>query len=129
MTTMTAAKLATLLVFALLPLGTSMAAEVNEAPEEIIVTGRLPGPPLWKVSNGDKVLWIFPHLNWIPKDMLWESERVARVIAQSQEFLSLPRGGAGPPALVRLNPINFARIHRLEGRLERNPDGGTLEEN
>jgi hypothetical protein len=126
---MTTAKLATLLVMALLPLGSGMAAEVDEAPEEIIVTGRLPGPPLWKVSNGDRVLWIFPLPMWTPKDMLWDSARVARVIAESQEALVVLEVRGGPAASVMLNPINVLRHVRLSGRLQRNPDGGTLEEN
>lgn len=125
---MTAAKLAMLMVLALSPLN-SMSAEVNETPEEIVVTGRLPGPPLWKVSNGDKVMWIFPYLGWIPKDMIWENERVARVIAESQEVIYAPEGRAGPSSLVRLNPINVVRAGRLFNRLERNPDGRSLKEN
>lgn len=27
---------------------------------EVVVTGRFPGPPLWKVSKDDHVLWILP---------------------------------------------------------------------
>jgi hypothetical protein len=129
MTIMIAPKIAMLLMLALLPLGSGMAAEVNEAPEVIVVTGRQPGPPLWKVSNGDKVLWIFPYLNWIPQDMTWESGRVARVIAESQEFLDLPEWSWTPPKGVMLNPIYVARNLRNGQRRILNPDGGTLEEN
>jgi hypothetical protein len=129
MTIMTAAKLTMLLVLTLLPLCSGLAAEVIEAPEEIVVTGRLPGPPLWKVSNGDKVLWIFPSLDWIPKDMIWDSGRVARVISQSQEVLSPPQWGWMASPLLLLNPINIARNGRLNERTQGNPDGGTLEEN
>jgi hypothetical protein len=121
-------RFATLLALVLVPLG-SIAAETAETPEVIVVTGRLPGPPLWKVSNGDKVLWIFPLLDWVPRDMVWENERVARVIAESQEVLGLPQWGWGPSKLVRINPISIARNKRLNRRLDRNPDGGTLEEN
>jgi hypothetical protein len=126
---MAAVKLATLFLLALLPFSSGKAAEVTEAPEEIIVTGRLPGPPLWKVSNGDKVMWIFPLPMWTPKDMLWDSERVARVIAESQEALVVLEVSGGPAASVMLNPINVLRAVRLSGRLQRNPDGGTLDEN
>lgn len=76
---MTTPKLVTFVVFALWLISSGMAAEVGDAPEEIIVTGRQPGPPLWKVSSGDRVLWIFPYLDWIPKDMIWEDDRAARV--------------------------------------------------
>jgi hypothetical protein len=121
--------LATLLVFALWPLGSMMAAEVEEAPEVIVVTGHLPGPPLWKVSNGDKLLWIFPYLDWIPKDMIWDSARVARVISESQEVLSLPERGARVSPLIALNPLNVVRGTRFVNQLERNPDGGSLKDN
>lgn len=124
----TAPKLAMLLVFALWPLSRGIAAEVNEAPVEIVVLGRQPGPPLWKVSSGDKVLWIFPYLNWVPQHMIWESERVARVIAESQEVLNLPER-SWEASVLRRNPINIALNGRLMKRLIRNPDGGTLEEN
>ncbi len=126
---MTAAKLATLLMLALCPLGSGIAAEVEDAPEVIVVTGRLPGPPLWKISNGDKVLWIFPYLDLIPKDMIWESERVARVIAQSQEVLALPAIDFSYSPKLVLNPLNIVRGTRLQNRLDLDPDGGTLEEN
>jgi hypothetical protein len=129
---MTTTKLATsllLALLALLPLGGGRAAEVEEAPEVIVVIGRLPGPPLWRVSKGENVLWIFPYVQWIPEGMLWDSERVARVIAESQEALSPPEIWWTPSKLVMLNPVNIARNERLNGRIERNADGGTLEEN
>jgi hypothetical protein len=129
MTIMTAAQLVTLLLFALLPLGSAMAAEVEEAPEVIVVTGRLPGPPLWKVSSGENVLWIFPYLTWIPQGMVWESERVARVIAQSQEALGLPETGLQFSPLQVMNPFFVARGFRNTERNTRSPGGGTLEEN
>lgn len=121
------AKLATLMAFAFLPLG-GIAAEAAEVPEVIVVTGRLPGPPLWKVSNGANVMWIFPFLDWIPKDMVWENERVARVIAESQEALGPPQWYWTGSKRMMLNPVNIVRNKRLNRRLARNPDGGTLEE-
>jgi hypothetical protein len=123
--------LATLFAIAVLVLSSLAQAQktAQETPEVIVITGRLPGPPLWKVSNGDKVLWIFPHLEWIPRDMEWDSERVARVIAQSQEVLSLPEASWVPPTSVLRNPLNLARSIRRSQGTDRNPDGGTLQEN
>jgi hypothetical protein len=120
----------TLLLLVMLPLSVQAQAPTEqEKPEVIVITGHLPGPPLWKVQNGDKVLWIFPYLSWIPKDMIWDSERVARVITEAQEVLNLPELYLGPSLLVRSNPINILRNKRLNNRIERNPDGGTLESN
>lgn len=122
-------KLAAVLLLYVWPLGSSIAAEPDGQPVEIVVTDRQPGPPLWKVSNGDQVLWIFPYLTWIPKDMFWENDRVARILAESQEFLELPQVSWTSAPLVQLNPVNLLRNERLNKRLDRNPHGGTLEEN
>ncbi|MDY6982070.1 MAG: hypothetical protein SV422_03190 [Pseudomonadota bacterium] len=126
---MTIAKLASLFVLTLLPLGSSMAAAASEAPEEIVVTGRQPGPPLWKVSNGENVLWIFPYLAWIPKDMQWDSGRIARILSESQEVLGLPVVDVSYPPQWALNPLNILSNGRLKKRIGRNRDGGTLEDN
>ncbi len=118
----------TTMALLLSPFCGSQAAETTEVPEEIVVVGRQPGPPLWKVSNGDKVLWIFPYLSTIPKDMIWETDKVEKVIAESQEGLSLPSQDATISPLVMFNPINIFRGVRLMRRMSRNPDGATLEE-
>ncbi|MEO6078465.1 MAG: TraB/GumN family protein [Steroidobacteraceae bacterium] len=57
---------------------------------EVVVTGRYPGPPLWKVSKGDHVLWILPLVDVYPKKMQWESARVEKLIAGSQEYIYRP---------------------------------------
>jgi hypothetical protein len=58
---------------------------------EVVVVGRLPGPPLWKISKGEHVLWILPLIDAYPKKMEWESARVEALIAQSQEYIERPR--------------------------------------
>ncbi len=121
-------KLGTASVLFLLMTSGSPAAETTEPPEEIVVVGRQPGPPLWKVSNGDKVMWIFPYLSTIPKDMIWETDKVEKVIAESQEGLSLPSQNATISPLVMFNPINIFRGVRLARRMSHNPDDATLEE-
>ena len=119
------------LVFAILPAlqAGSWAAEPapRAQPEEIVVVGRQPGPPLWRVSNGDRVLWIFPYLSTVPKDMIWESERVDRVIAESQEYIGRPRIEADTSPLLLVNPVNWVRGYRLVKRLSRNPDGACVD--
>ncbi len=120
---------ALLLVFLLLPgLAAAQGAASSNAPDEIIVTGRQPGPPLWRVLDADRVLWIFPQLAPVPKGMVWESEKVAAVIAQAQEVLELPNIGADVPPRLYLNPINLVRGMRLAKKLTRDPAGRTLEQ-
>src|SRR5690606_5397297 len=56
--------------------------------EEIVVVGRVPGPPLWKVTNGEHVLWILPLADFYPRRMEWDSMRVEGLIAGSQEYIA-----------------------------------------
>ncbi|HHX83382.1 MAG TPA: hypothetical protein GX696_10425, partial [Pseudomonadaceae bacterium] len=91
-------------------------------PTEIIVTGRQPGPPMWKVSNGDNSLWIFAYLSPIPEDMIWESDKVEAVIAQSEVYLTMPQTRAKISRLVLANPINWIRGYRMAKRLSRRPN-------
>ena len=34
--------------------------------EEVVVTGKRPGPPLWQVTKGDHTLWLFGTPRLIP---------------------------------------------------------------
>jgi hypothetical protein len=78
--------------------------ELQELPA-ITITGRYAGPPLWKVSKGDHVLWIFPYLSLQPGGLEWDSAQVAQALAESQEYLPLPRFDSGSiPRRVLLNP-------------------------
>jgi len=110
------------LVFLLLPL----AVFGQQQPQEIIVTGRQPGPPLWRVTNGERVLWIFPYLSPVPEGMIWETGKIAGVLAQTQEVLEAPDADLSASPLVLLNPVSMFRGWRLAKRLSGNPDDATL---
>jgi hypothetical protein len=96
--------------------------------EIVVVTGRLPGPPLWRVSKDDHVLYIFPQLSPVPDGMIWDSDRVARVLSESQEVLLAPEVDTDISTTLLLNPINLFRGARLAKRLRQNPNDATLEE-
>jgi hypothetical protein len=96
--------------------------------ELVVVTGRLPGPPLWRVIKDDHVLYIFPRLSPVPDGMIWDSDRVAYVLSQSQEVLLAPDVDTDISTRLMLNPINLFRGARLAKRLARNPNDATLEE-
>lgn len=96
----------------------------EEISEEIVVVGRMPGPPLWKISNGEHVMWIFPYIGVIPKDMEWESGRVEKLIAEAQEYLPKPDGGHG--ITVSLNPVNLVRLASLFNKNTHLPEGQTF---
>lgn len=122
-------KLVNALLLLLLPaLAGGQTAQYEERPVEIMVMGRQPGPPMWRVYNGENVLWIFPFLSPVPKDMIWEADKVEEVIAQAQEVLSMPDIDVDASPLLMLNPVNIFRGVRLAKRLSRNEDGATLQQ-
>jgi hypothetical protein len=115
--------------FASLPLAASPAIAQTTAPVEVVVvTGRVPGPPLWRVVNGDRELYIFPALSPVPEGIIWDASRIEVVLAESQEVILAPDIDADFSLTVMLNPINLIRGARLLRRLARNPDDQTLED-
>jgi len=103
------------------------APQAAEQPEVIVVTGRLPGPPLWKVGNGDNVLWIFPSFAPIPKRMQWDSTRVARVLAESGIYLTQPTVGISLSS-KSMGLRNLRDSIRRQEQLSHMPNDGTLQQ-
>jgi hypothetical protein len=89
--------------------------------EEITVIGRYPGPPLWRVSSGARVLWIFGELSPVLEGLDWDPRNAARVIERADAVIGAPRISA-----PTYNPIKIFRMLRAARRLSRNPDGTTL---
>jgi hypothetical protein len=63
---------------------------LSPATEEIIITGKVSGPPLWQVKNGANTLWIFGFLSPLPQDFEFDSSGLEEVIAGADEMLSRP---------------------------------------
>jgi hypothetical protein len=97
----------------------------DEPPEgiddELVVVGRYPGPPLWKVNNGANELWIFATLDTVPEDMTWDSGNVERVVGGAAALLLPPGASARPP-----NPFKLIGIYRQARRLSRNEEDAML---
>ncbi len=106
----------------------SILAQTNDVPMEIVVIGKQPGPPLWRVKNGDNTLYIFARLSPIPKNITWESQRVAQVIAEADEFISQPDVDVSVSPLVMFNPINIFRGMSLSKRVMRNDNDAALKD-
>jgi hypothetical protein len=105
---------------ALVLAGTSTWGE--ESLDQPIPEGRYPGPPLWRVSKGEHVLWLFGTLSSVPKDMRWSPAAVEGVIANSQEVLSPP----GVRATPSLKPVQLVKLWRRVRELSASPDGKRL---
>src|SRR6185295_17451809 len=108
---------------AALILSICMIAASADSPEELTVTGRYPGPPLWKVSAGTHELLIFGTLPVIPKDITWGSVLVERAIARADEVLLPP----GVDAAAR-NPFRYVGLFFRVRKLTRNEDGAPLKD-
>jgi predicted NUDIX family NTP pyrophosphohydrolase len=95
-------------------------AAAEPAPATVVVEGRRPGPGVWKVSKGDHVMWVFGVYSPLPQKMEWDSSRVERLVAKSQEVLTLP--GA------RMEVGFFRGLTLLPTAIgiDKNPDGATL---
>jgi hypothetical protein len=94
-----------------------------EALDEVVVVGRFPGPPLWKVSKGEHALWILPTVDLYPRKMEWASSRVQALIAASQEYIEAPFVSSG---LHTSNPLHLARLMSMYRGMERLPGKQTL---
>jgi hypothetical protein len=97
------------------------AVAAADAPDELTVTGRYPGPPLWRVSSGTHELWVFGMLSVIPKDITWGSVIVERVIGRADEVLLPP----GVDAAAR-NPFRYIGLFFRVRKLTRNEGGAPL---
>lgn len=64
-------------------------ANVADLPA-VLVTGVQPGPGMWRVSRGDRVMWVLGTLSPLPRDMTWQSRELESVIAGAQEVLLPP---------------------------------------
>ncbi len=103
--------------------GGSQPRPVDLVEEEIQVLGKLPGPPLWKVTRGDHVLWILGTPELVPDGLRWQSDSIEKVLAQSREYLT------SRAVTVRAsNPVRVVRGLRQFRRTRRIPDRETLED-
>lgn len=94
----------------------------DEAIDEVIVSGEQPGPPLWKVTNGDHVLFILGSLTPSPKNITWRSREVESVVARAKQIIA--------PQSVSTNIGFFRGMWLLPAvmRARKNPDGAELKD-
>lgn len=91
--------------------------------EEVLVTGKRPGPPLWRVSNGTSTLWIFGVLDPLPKRLVWDPASVNAIMQDSKAYLAPP----GVSASVS-NPLRVIGILRALSKLKKLAKGEQLKD-
>lgn len=92
--------------------------------EEIVITGKGAGPPLWHVHNGDNQLIIFGQHAPLPKKLEWDSTRVENVLRDADAYLPTfsVRSGEGWPG-----PIRMFRLVRRVSNMRELEDERTLD--
>lgn len=92
--------------------------------DEILVSGELPGPAMWKVSKDDHTLWIMGTLSPLPTKMTWRQKQAEEVIRASGEIL----GDSSSDWDMDLGLRESIGLLRRALRLRHNADGATLRE-
>lgn len=96
--------------------------EAEAPPERVVIEGKRPGPGVWKVSKDGHVMYVFGLYSPLPKKMEWDSSRVERLIAHSQEVLMPPGAEVGTGILGALSVLPS-----MIG-IQKNPDDATLKD-
>jgi hypothetical protein len=99
------------------------APDAEPAPAQIVVSGKRPGPGLWKVSKDGHVMWVVGMHAPLPVKMEWDDGRVDRLIGQSQEVLGPPGAGVGVGLWGGLKALTA--LPSIVG-MAKNPDGAQL---
>ncbi|CAN7601450.1 TraB/GumN family protein [Pseudoduganella sp. LjRoot289] len=99
-----------------------VAEATDPAGEKILVAGQRPGPGLWKVSKDEHVLWVFGTYGPLPQKMVWRSQQVETILAQSQEVLEEPGASAHVGWLRGITLLPYVI------GIKKNPDGATLKD-
>ena len=96
---------------------------VDAAPVQ--VSGRHAGPGMWRVSQGERVLWILATVSPAPAGLDWHAPQVEQVLAEAEEIIDPPGFfvSMGPGAMVK---ALFALPSLL--RIRNNPGGRRLRE-
>ncbi len=104
--------------------GDQPAADAITDMAPVLVSGVQPGPGLWKVSQGDHVMWVLGTVSPLPQHVQWKATEVEAVIAASQQVL-------GPPGFAIGARVGFfGKLFLLPSMigLRKNPEGARLEQ-
>lgn len=84
-----------------------LAQDVVEAQEEdrvddIVVTARRAGAPMWTVTRGDSTVILVGSISGVPRDFAWRPEALQAATARAQRVLYPTEGRASMTDLLRL---------------------------
>jgi len=90
--------------------------------KKIVVVGTVPGPELWKVTDGEHVLWILGTLSPLPNKLDWNSKPIEKVVKSSQAFL-LP-----PTVTAELGFFKSLSLAKTAVGIKKNPEKQKLKD-
>ena len=102
-----------------------MAASDSPDPDlaTVEVSGERPGPNLWRVSNGEHVVWLMGTLDPLPKGINWRSREIESVLGEVKQLLP-----SRPDVDVSAGPITLVRTYFKWRTVKRIPDKQTLKD-
>jgi len=96
--------------------------------EEVLITGEQPGPGLWQASkmtpDGEHTVWLLGTLSPLPKNMVWKSRKVERILAESQRVIAWVNIDVD----IKANPFSVIGSLPSLVNADQNPGGAKLRE-
>jgi uncharacterized protein YbaP (TraB family) len=101
------------------------AAQGSVEPDVAVVevSGERPGPNLWRVSNGDHVVWLLGTLDPLPKGITWRSQEIESVLGEVKQLVP-----SRPDVDVSAGPITLVRTYFQWRRVKKIPGKETLKD-
>jgi len=78
------------------------AAQDGDRVEDIVVTARRAGAPMWTVERGDSTVILVGAISGVPRDFVWRPEALEEATRRSQRILYPTVGEASVSDLLRL---------------------------
>ena len=84
--------------------------------EEVVIKGRRPGPPLWRIENGENTFWVFGVVSTIPKSFEWDPSGIEHILSNSQQYFPLIERSV---IVSIFNPIKAIGMSRKFNKLKK----------
>lgn len=93
--------------------------------ETVVVTGTLPGPGLWQVTSGNRVLWLMGTVSPLPKNIIWASAEAEAIVAKADEIIA---PGGSVPEISASDMFKMALLARSANAAMKMPDRMVLQD-
>jgi uncharacterized protein YbaP (TraB family) len=90
--------------------------------ESVEVIGERPGPGLWRVSRGERSVYILGTLSPTPRKMVWRSRQVEAVLDDAAQVIP-----ERPSVDLKAGPIRLIKLYRQWRKLRVNPGNAQLD--